>query len=155
MTTVRRATDGDLDILVEMGRAMHAESPAYRVTPYDECKVREVYQQLKGTLLTEAGCSFVAEEGGEIVGMAVAMASQHWFNRERMVTDLVVFVRPERRGGSAFRRLVRSLEQWTREQGITDLVVGISTGVHAERTAAAYAAMGFEPFSISLRKKHV
>lgn len=155
MTSTRRTTDADLDALVEMGRAMHLESPAYRETVYDETKVRAVYRGLAGTLLAPGGCAFVAEHAGAIVGMAVAICGTRWFNSDTFVSDLVVYVRPEHRAGTAFRRLVRELEQWTRAQGIGELVLGISTGVHAERTAAAYRAMGFEPFSISLRKTHV
>jgi GNAT superfamily N-acetyltransferase len=154
MTTVRRATDDDLEALIAMGEALHAESPRYQGMGFSAPKLRRLYEQLKGTILAEGGCVFVAEEGGEVVGMTVGITAERWFSDERYVTDLTLYVKPEHRNGRAFPRLVRALEAWAVEQGIADLALGVSTEIHPERTVRAYEHMGYRLAGYTMVKRH-
>ncbi|KPU94699.1 hypothetical protein APR50_10475 [Variovorax paradoxus] len=144
---VREATEADLAVMIEMGRALHAESPRYSGMAFSPRKLTEVFHQLHGTLLVPAGCAFVAESEGYIVGMTVGTIASRWFSEERYLTDLTLYVRPEVRasllGGRAFRALVMALEQWGAEQGVSGPVLGVSTEIHAEQTVRAYERMGY------------
>lgn len=143
MAEVRRATEADTQALIAMGRMLHAESPRYRDMPFAESKLLILAKRLQGTLLAEESCVFVAVTGGEVIGMLVGIASVRWFNDERYVTDLTVYVKPEHRGSSAFFRLVKALEGWAWKQGIDDLALGVSTEIHPNETVRAYLRMGY------------
>jgi GNAT superfamily N-acetyltransferase len=125
---IRRACTADLNALVAMGRAMHAESPRYRAMDFDPVKVRAVAGRL---MAGDAGMVFLATIG------------ERWFGPDRYVTDLVVYVRPEHRGGSAFFRLVCALEGWAAQQGVLQVDLGVSTGVQVEQTVRAYERLGY------------
>lgn len=156
MAKVRRAGAADLSILVEMGRALHAESPRYRGMRYDPDKVRRLARELTGNLLAELGAVFVAEEAGEVVGVAAVVAAERWFGPDRYVTDLTMYVKPEHRGGSAFVKLVKALEDWAAQQGVQDIDLGVSTDVHTDRTVRAYERLGYtlSPTRIITKKLH-
>lgn len=143
MAKVRRAGSADIEPMIEMGRALHQESPRYRTMRYDPDKLRRVAARLQGTLLAEDGVMLVAEAGGQVVGMLVGILAERWFGPDRYATDLTVYVRPEHRGGTAFVRLVAAFEAWAREQGVDEVDIGISTDIHAERTVHAYERLGY------------
>jgi GNAT superfamily N-acetyltransferase len=140
---VRRATPADTPALIAMGRALHDESPRYRDMPFSEAKLVKLSSRLHGSLLCSDAVILVATAAGEIVGMTIGILAERWFNDERYVTDLTVYVKPEHRGGSAFPRMVKALEAWAAEQGVSDLAVGVSTEIHAEKTVRAYEKLGY------------
>lgn len=143
MAKVRRATAGDVEALIAMGRAMHDESPRYREKGFSPDKLRALAAQLTGTHLVELAAIFVADNGSEIEGMFVAVVAERWFCDERFLTDLAVYVKPEHRGSSAFSRLVRAFEEWARAQHVWELAIGVSTEVHPEETVHAYQRLGY------------
>lgn len=143
MVEIRRARPGDIEALIAMGRALHDESPRYQGKGYKPEKLRALAGHLQGSLLTEQAAIFVADDGGELVGMFVAVIAERWYCDERYMTDLTVYVKPERRGGTVFFRLVRAAEAWARVQGLPESVLGVSTEVHPERTVCAYERLGY------------
>jgi len=140
---VRRATPEDTEALIAMGQAMHAESPRYQGMRFDPAKLRRLAEYLQGTLLVQPGLVLVAVQGGELVGMFVAVLSERWFSADRFVSELAVYVKPEHRGGTAFVRLVRTMERWALAQGVPDIALGVSTGIHPGRTVRAYRKLGY------------
>lgn len=154
MAAVRPATAADLPALIEMGQALHDESPRYQGMGFSAEKLRRLFERLQGTLLTKPGCCLVAEEGGYIVGMAVGIIAERWFSDELYLTDLTVYVRPEHRTGVTFLRLVRALERWARDRGLADVVLGVSTEIHAQETVRAYEAMGYRLTGYTMVKRH-
>lgn len=140
MASVRPATALDLDAIVRMGQAMHAESPRYRNKQFDPAKVLQLGVNM---LAAPHTALFVAEARGRLVGMAAVVATDYWFGPDRYVTDLAIYVDPEHRGNGAFVRLVWAVEAWAREQGVQEISLGVSTDVEAERTVRAYTRMGY------------
>jgi len=154
MTTIRPATADDLPALIEMGRALHDESPRYRDMAFNPEKLRRLFEQLQGTLLTEPGCCLVAEHDGYITGMTVGIIAQRWFSDDVFLSELTMYVRPAHRGGSTFRRLVKALEDWAAGQGIQDMALGVSTEIHPEATVRMYQRLGYELAGYSMVKRH-
>ena len=153
-TDIRTATEADLPRLVEMARDMHAESPRYRHLDFSAEKTARAIL----TLLTHAeGVAVVAEKEGHIVGMLGGFVTEHFFGRDKVACDLGLYVVPDERGSSLAPRLVRAFESWAREAGAADCVMGVSTEVMAERTAALYERMGYVMSGFTMRKdlKHV
>lgn len=144
---VRTALASDIEVLLAMGQAMHRESPRFALIPFVEAKARVMI----GYLL-ETGGAFVAEVDGEIVGMLAGFCVEHFFSTTKYVADIVVYVVPQYRGGTAAVRLVRALEKWAREMRATEVVLGVSTEVDTERTAMLYQHLGYRETGRSLIK---
>lgn len=137
---VRAGTVDDIPALLVLGRAMHAES-RFRT-------VRYVPERVEATLravLGGAGCIFVAERAGEIVGGFVGLLVPYYFSDEKCASDLAIFVRPDRRGGILAASLIHAYIDWAREQGVRHVEIGVSTGVHPEKTGALLERLGLKP----------
>jgi len=139
---IRRATSADLDQLVELGRALHAEAPHYRDEPFEPEVLRAWLSQRLGGLLVDDNAVFVAERGGQFIGVLVALIVPRMFNRTRIACEMTLYVRPENRGGRPLLRLVAAYKQWARANGAHKAYMGVSTGIHSERTVRAYEGMG-------------
>ena len=137
----RHATQDDLPALVALGRAMHAEAPRMHYTHFDENKVRSVLLHAMGhgvVLVSEAPDRSL--EGG-----FVGLLTERWYSRDRIFTDLALFVRQDRRGGITAYRLIREALDWCQAKNLRpmDVQIGVSTGVHPEQTGKLYEALGF------------
>lgn len=123
-----------------MGRRMHAESPRFRDSEYSAEKCAQTFDRL---LANDYGVVLVAESNGEVVGMMAGFALEHFFSTDITASDVVVYVVPEARGTSAAARLIRAFEQWAVDKGASEIMLGVSTEVHSERTAAFYGRLGY------------
>jgi GNAT superfamily N-acetyltransferase len=142
-TTIRPATLDDLDVLMDIGEAMHKESPRFSRMSYSQAKVLQTFIDL---INADCGLLVVAEQDGEIIGGIAAMVAPHWFSHDLMASDLALFILPEHRGGMTAVRLIKHYIGWAGEKGAVITQMGISTGVHAEATAAMFSAVGLKQF---------
>lgn len=144
MAKVRRATAADVDALIPLLQDFHAEAPNYRDEPLDVEKLRRwLAQRMQGsTLLSDDAVVFVAESGGAIRGLLVGFMVDRFFNDLRIAAELMLYVTPASRGGRAFPMLVRAFKDWGRAQGAHKAIVGVSTGIHTDRTVHAYQRLG-------------
>jgi GNAT superfamily N-acetyltransferase len=133
---IRPATEADLPRLIELGEAMHAES-RYCSMQFDTEKVGAL---LAGLLKT--GFVIVSVKDGRIIGGFVGMISEHWFSREKLATDLALFIEPDARGGTTAWRLVDAFLDWAHLNGAKCIDIGVNTGVHTDRTAQLYERLG-------------
>lgn len=138
---IRAATHGDLDALIEIGRACHAESPHYGRYPYKETRLRAL---LANVLESGDATILVAEKDSRIVGVLVAMVGAYFFTSARYATDLVFYVLPDVRGGPYAKRLVDAFERWAHDQGADEIAPGVSSGLASERTRGFFRALGYE-----------
>lgn len=141
VAAVTHATPADLDAVIAMAKEMHAESPRYRGMRFDENRVRHLFTAVLAKAAAGEACMLLAKDGDSAVGMMVCMVATRFFGDEKYTTDLAVFVKPARRGGSALGRLVGTFEQWAIAQGLTDLNLGVSTEVPA--AVRAYEKLGY------------
>ncbi len=155
MAEAREAHEVDIPEMLKMGRAMHAESPRFSRLRYSETKAEDLLRHMiVGTLVTDAlGGGFVVEKEGKLVGMLLGYVTEYFFSEERIATDLVVYVRPEHRGGRTFSQLVHAFERWAASKGVREIMFGISTEVHVEATTGAYERMGYAAMGRLVLKK--
>ena len=133
-----------------MARAMHAESPRYSKYAFCAMKTRGLVEYF---ISGPAGGAFVAEEDGILVGMIAGVPVEHFFSTDKYASDLVVYVAPEKRGSSALLRLVRAFEEWCfGTEGVREVTLGVSTGVHADATVRVYEKLGYTLHSYGLVK---
>jgi GNAT superfamily N-acetyltransferase len=130
----------DVSVLVDLGAELHAES-AYSFLPYDRRTVRELVLGYVDD--HETRCGLVATRGELVVGMIGGYLTTYYFCSERLVSDEVLFVRQDRRGGAAAVRLIRGLERWAAARGARELCLGVSTGIRPDRTGRFYEHLGF------------
>ena len=150
MINIRPATRDDFPALLEMARAMHAESPRYRGIPLSEEKLGHLILQLHGHPLT--GALFVADLGGVIIGTMWGYLAEYFFSEERMATDVLLYVSPEHRRGRTARRLAEAFEQWGAERGALNIQPGVSTCVNNTGCARFYERMGYHVTGFNLSK---
>src|SRR3990172_2251364 len=148
-TTIRPATHDDLDLLLDIAEAMHAESPRFSRIAFSEDKVLQLWITLVDS---PNGLLLVAERDSTIIGGNSAFAFPHWMSGELVASDYGVFVLPEHRGGMTAFRLVNKYVEWAHSKGVKPgwIQLGISTGILQDETAALYRAIGFKQFSIGL-----
>src|SRR5574340_430474 len=142
--------------MVAMGRALHAESPRYSRLTFSAEKVADrIRSMVSGTLVTEpVGGALVAEKGGKLIGMLGGFVTSPYFSHDKIASDYTFYVVPEqRRKGRAAVALVRAFEAWAVEQGVVDIVPGISTMIDAESTVRFYQKLGYEIHGYAMIKR--
>lgn len=138
MQKLRKATLQDIDSLLSLGFAMHAESPRFRRYAFLPERLRDNIAMVIGM---ELGFAQVAEQDGLIVGGMVAFAVPHFACDLLQACDLGIFIDEKHRGGTLAARLVRAYLKWADSVG-AEPTIGINTGVHPQRTAQLLEALG-------------
>lgn len=86
----------------------------------------------------------VAREGEALLGTIILSIGPLWYAPKVLVArDLLVWVAPEHRGGSTFIRMIRAMEAWARNVGITKLYLSQSTGIEVDKTVRLYEKLGY------------
>lgn len=138
--SIRLAKDeDDLAAMLDLGRVLHAES-RYRALALDEARMLNVGRM--GLAKGNPGL-ILAERNGQLVGMAVVVAGEHFFSAAKTATVQLIYVHPKARGGSAAVKLLRALRRWAAEAGAADLHVNNTTSIDAARTDRFLRHMGF------------
>lgn len=137
---VEVATPDDAAELAQLGALLHGES-SYASVPYSPAKVEALMRTLAGG----AGVVFIVRRDGEIVGGIAGAVSEHWFSDELQGYEYSFFLRPDARHGTTAGRLLNAFTTWCAKRGARQVRIGITTGIHEERTGKFYRAVGFQP----------
>lgn len=149
MLKIRYAEEADMGEVMGLARAMHAESPRFQGSNFD---TEKTYALVSNLIASDKAAALVAEKDGVLCGMLGAVLTEDFFGRDLSAVDLVLFVTPEERGGSAAIRLIKEYEAWAASSGAKNITLSISTGVHMERTVCLYEKLGYKMNSYSLIK---
>lgn len=139
---MRRATHADVPRLVEIGAVMHAESRFNRFA----LNLKKGEQFFHAVIDNQNSIFLV--DGTPIHAMFIGYVQPFWWGDELESFDLLLFVLPEKRGkGYSAARLVSGYLQIAESMGVSDIKIGVSTEVEAERTCKFFERMGFEPMA--------
>lgn len=141
----------DIPQVVGLGHQMHKESPIFRGNTFDPQKVTSLLQH--SLVAPQDMCVFVNSECDELTGGIIGIAQEHWYGPDREAADVALFIRKDKRGGMLAARLIRAYEKWAKKVGVTVVNLGVSTGIHVDKTAALYERLGYSQPSTNLRKK--
>ena len=130
---------------MELAAAMHAESPRYSKLEFSAEKMANLFVNL---IQREQSFILVVERDNILVGMICAIISEHFFSHDLIATDLLIFITPEHRGGALAKSLINMYIAWAKENGAKLIQLGVSTGIHADRTTKLYESIGLQQCSI-------
>lgn len=147
---IRRATTADVAALVELGRAMHAESPTHSRLSFSAARVTQLVSSMIARPLT--ALVLVSENEGVIDGAALAHIEPHWYSDDLVAQELAVYVAPNKRGTLRAARLVASIDAWACAMGAKMLQAGCTTGVAVNRTIELYEHLGFSRVAIGVER---
>lgn len=81
---------------------------------------------------------------GEPVGMLCGSITDYVFSRGSVASDFAWFVLPEYRGSRSALKMLKMFQAWAKDQGATELYMGITTNVKADRTGELLKRVGFD-----------
>ena len=142
---VRRATIADLDSVIELRIALlreYGDHPIYgRLHPEAETRARPVFSQ---QLQSPDQAIFLAACNGRIAGVARCVDSKGspLLIPDRYCYVTSVYVRPEQRRHGVLSALMKQIEEWSVQRGLTEMRLHNSTLNAATR--AAWDQLGFE-----------
>ena len=137
-----------LDVM-DLYELLHQESDWARWEMSEE----KTYDVLRNCVESPDMWGMVAEFDGVIGGFMIGYATEHWLSPDKFAGDLTLYLATEYRGSSAAIKMLKAFEKWAfEEQEVKYIDLGVSTGIHAEATAAMYGRLGYENQGISMRK---
>ena len=145
---VRRYVPADFPRVLDMARAMHAESPNHSPYPFDTAKVG----RLIGMARQSPDWLALVAQDEDLVGFALVTAQPMYYSNAIEVMDLAVYVLPEYRGTRAGLKLIARIEQWAAQVGAARLSIGINTGIANERNERLLHRLGYETVGFQLSK---
>ena len=148
---IRKMTSNDVPIVIALGHAMHEES-YFKFLDFNEDKLKRLWQNIED--MPTMFCAFVAESDTEFIGFFVGMCTEHWFGLDKVACDLAVYVRTDKRGGTAAPRLIKAYEEWAwNVANAQEVHIGTSTIVNSERVKSLYKRLGFGDEAFFFRKR--
>lgn len=149
MIEIRPLAYGEVDELVGLTRAMHAEAPHYAPYPFEPAKLK-AWGQL--CIEDEHWLCLLAWHGREAVGFIAVGSVEMIFSSERTIDDLGLYVLPSWRGTSCAVRLVRQMEAWAASRGKV-IRLGVTTGTNPEPTTRFLNRLGYRQTGVLLTKQ--
>ena len=137
---IRRMSEQDIEPMVEMGAAMHAES-AFVVLDYSRDKCRDLCRRYIAH--PDVNFGVVAEKDGRLIGMLMGYVTDYYFGDDKIACDILWYMDPEHRGSRVGIRLLEAFQDWSKERGASEVCIGISTAVAFERTGALLQRLGY------------
>ena len=130
MLLVRPPTHGDIPSIVSMAKAFQQNS-LFKNCGFDESKVHDIIQRCMDPL--SSYFMVVGIEDGKVLGAFCGVVSEYFFSRERIATDLAIYVNPEdRRFAYKFlNRAVHEFESWAVIRGAREVCIAPASGAHS------------------------
>jgi len=147
---IREMLQGDVHPALSLAADMHQES-WFRDFDFDVTKALSIWD--RKVAQPDRWCLFVAEDNDKVIGVFAGFAAEHFFGNDLVSSDLILYVDPEHRGGTAAPRLIKAYQEWAKKIGAKEITIGVSTGVNSERTARLFENMGFGHRAYIFRKR--
>lgn len=128
--------------ILQLGIAMQQES-AFSVIPFD---IEQTAHSIVDLVINNPnGFGLLAyTDEGEAVGMIAGSITPYFFSRGAVASDFVWYVKPEHRGSRAAVKLLKAFKSWATEKGASQLYMGVTTNISADRTGDLLQRLGFE-----------
>jgi GNAT superfamily N-acetyltransferase len=135
---VRDATESDVGAIVEMSSKFYATTNYRSYVNMDEDTVANLVR-----MLIETSIMLVAEDAGEIVGMAGMVVAPFLFNTSiKGAHEVVWYVSPDSRGGGAGKEMLRAIERSAKAKGCR-IIQMLTLATSPAQAGQAYERMGY------------
>lgn len=136
--------------LLSLAEQMHADSQ-YAHIPFDAIAMTDVLSHSFCYTQTHYVAA-VIKEGKTVAGM-IGLIEPYLFNRQYYVArDIGLFVTPNQRNAVFAKALINDFEDWAKQRGASDVVLGATAAVDFERTTDFYQRLGYSKFGCLSRK---
>lgn len=135
---ITKLTYEQAQTVVEMGERFMREG-RFKDHEYNP---KGVWSVLEGTLKYPS--KFFVGLDSEYRGLILMGMSQHYFSTYKWATDFAFFVTPEHRGSPLAVRLLRSAEQWAKENGASEITILHNTGIKTDTADRFFNGIGYE-----------
>lgn len=136
---IRKATHEDLPRLLELARAMHAESN-YSPEPFDDGMCGTFLEMV---VSEDQYVALVAEKKGEVIGAMLGILVPFFFSVRLRASDIAFYVLPAHRGSMAAPMLMLAYEDRMRQKGAVKFYQGVTTNVDTQRSHEFFLKMGY------------
>jgi len=137
---IRQLTEADIPQIIHLGRLMHDESQ-YSYLHFSPDKV---IAKCNDALVNPQIQCWVTVKDETVTGMMAGQVFEYEFGQSLIASDILVFVSPEHRGGTAFLRLVKEYIEWSKSLSAEMIFLNQTTGTAQEAVARLYQRIGFE-----------
>lgn len=112
---IREAVDGDVPAIIEMGRSFFDASGYSGIIAFDAKTAKTAIETI---IIDKHAIILVAEIHEQLIGMVAAILHPFYFNINHLTgQELVWWIEPEHRTGTAGIRLIKAIEQWAKSNG--------------------------------------
>lgn len=127
--------------LLVLGKDLHAES-RYSSLPYNE---ESIWKLLDLTLVmpNKFLCAYSRDQEGKINGFFLGQITTEYFTNLKVANDLGMYVSPKHRGSSIFYRMLKTFEQWSKDNQASKIILYHSTGINPEQSKEMFPKMGY------------
>ena len=150
MTNVKAATQGDVEVLVELEGLLFAEDAGVHDAHADVTwPLRDGAADFQRLIADHDSVVLVARLDGEVVGHVVGYATQSSPTRQPVTFGVLrsMYVRSHARGAGVGRRLTEAFINWARDQGCVE--VHVDSYFDNAPARHLYERAGFAPHSIT------
>ena len=88
--------------------------------------------------------TFLAFKDDKCIGFVSAVIDSFFFSEYERATDLGFYILPEHRGGRTAFKLLKAIEDWSKEMGVKELFMGHSVGGNIEGMKKFYIHNGYK-----------
>lgn len=144
---IRPATEADVDGIVAMSSKFYATTSYRGFASMDE----ETVADLVRTLI-DSGVMLVAEDAGELIGMAGLFVGPFMFNKHKLgAYEVVWWVNPSDQGAGAGKGLLLEIDSACREKGCS-IIQMVTLSTSPPRAGAIYERLGYAHSETSYTK---
>ncbi|MBS3782271.1 MAG: GNAT family N-acetyltransferase [Candidatus Thermoplasmatota archaeon] len=151
---IRKAKKDDLDEIVKMWYSL-ASTHQKMMRGYELAEdCREKWKKFVENGLEKKGmCTFVAEEGNQLVGFLNVVIRERIgiFEETHVGMILDVFIKKDKRGEGIGTQLTERAESWIRKKGVSIAVLTVSP--ENKKAVKFWEETGYETYLLKKRKK--
>ena len=92
-------------------------------------------------------------ENDKVIGGTAVVVGQYNYSYQHFVTDIVTYVYPEYRGGSAGIKLYKAVYQWAKEIKATEVHLDYQFSDDSEKIERFYKRLGYVPLGKRFKKE--
>jgi len=126
----------------------HQESE-YRKFDLSLSKCREIF---RNCIEEDDHFGFIALDEEGFCGLMLGCYSEYYFGGDRIASDLLLYVKPNKRNGTTATRLIRKFEKWAELNICSAVQISVTSGINTDRTVAFFKKLEYHYKGTILQK---